>query len=136
MRKPILAVKESKKSKRWRIEGYKLEGKRTRPSFRTKEEAENKLKEIQQLQQRIGLEAQNLPSEALLDAVAAKKILAPLGINLTTAANYYASHQEQAGRSKLVKDALDEYLIHRNRLKLRERSLNDVRFRMLKFNST
>lgn len=136
MRKAKLTVKQDKASTKWIIEGYYPNGKRSRPSFDTKEGAENRIKEIQLLQKRIGLESQHLPTEALLDAVAARKILAEFGITLTAAANYYASHQEQAGRSKLVKDALEDYLVHRKRLNLRERSLNDVRFRMLKFSAT
>jgi len=136
MRKPTLAIKEDKKTKRWRIEGYRENGKRSRKFYKTKIDAEQKLKELQMLQEREGLEAQHLPPESRRDAASALKLLAPYSVTLVDAAKFYVSHQEQAGKSKTIDQALAEYLLRMKQHRLRERSLNDARVRLTKFAAT
>lgn len=103
----------------WTITPLKNEeGKRFRPHFPTRAEAEAERGRRERERKLVGLEGAQMSTALRVEAVQAHRILAPLGANLLTAARHYASYLEKASKStssKSVAQVRDDYLKERER---------------------
>lgn len=122
----------------WTITPLKNEeGKRFRPHFPTRAEAEAERGRRERERKLVGLEGAQMSTALRVEAVQAHRILAPLGANLLIAARHYASYLEKASKSassKSVAQVRDDYLKEREREvkkgELRPITIRNVRSRV------
>jgi integrase len=128
---------------KFRIEGYREEGKRKRLFFRTFSDAEKVLKEkakaqafIQQQEmvkwQREGESAARLPDQVRLMSIRAIEVLTPFGKTIDDAVRHYVAHLEQSSKSIKVNALIEKYLSPRNpkSKKWSKRHREDVKARL------
>ena len=144
---PLRVVQINSKRAYGRVESYwtvtplrNEEGKRYRPHFTTKAEAEAECGRQERTRKLFGLEGSQMSIALRIEAIQAQRILAPHRANLLTAAKHYATHLEKAAKasaSKTIAEAKDEYLAGlesagaRNKdTKLADVSLKNIRCRM------
>jgi integrase len=116
------------------------EGKRFRPHFPTKAEAEAERGRRERERRLVGMEGSQMSTSLRTEAVQAQRILAPLKASLLEAARHYAAHMERSAKasaSKTVTEAKDEYLagleragVRNKDTKLADVSLKNIRCRM------
>jgi len=122
---PLRVVQINSKRADGRVDSYwtvtplkNEEGKRFRPHFATKAEAEAEKGRRERERRLVGIEGSQMSSALRVDAINAQRILAPLGATLLTAARHYAGYLEKSANSaasKTVDEAKDEYLLDREK---------------------
>ena len=144
---PLRVVQINSKRADGRVESYwtvtplrNEEGKRYRPHFTTKAEAEAECGRQERTRKLFGLEGSQMSIALRIEAIQAQRILAPHRANLLTAAKHYATHLEKtakASASKTVAEVKEDYLtnlekggIKNKDRKLAEVSLKNIRCRM------
>jgi len=144
---PLRVVQINSKRQDGRIDSYwtvtplrNEDGKRYRPHFASKAEAEAEKGRRERERRLFGLEGSQMSTALRVDAIQAQRILAPLKATLLTAAKHYAAHLDKAAESsaaKTVAEAKEEYLAKLGKAKdqkkdtrLAESSLRNIRCRM------
>jgi len=123
----------------WTITPLKNEfGKRYRPHFSSKAEAEAERGRRERELRLVGVEGSQMSTALRMDAIQARHLLAPHKISLTAAAKHYLNHLEKtAKKAPLVSEAVEMYLkFGRGRVgkgELREVSLRNMRSRLGSF---
>ena len=113
------------------------EGKRFRPHFPTKVEAEAEKGRRERERRLHGVEGSQMSTSLRMEAIQAQRMLAPLGASLLSAARHYASHLENTAKSSTspaVSEVRDAYLKEREREvkkgELRPITIRNVRSRV------
>jgi len=144
---PLRIVQVNSKRADGRVDSYwtvtplkNEEGKRFRPHFSTKAEAEAEKGRRDRERRLVGLEGSQMSTVLRTEAIQAQRILAPLKASLVEAAKHFVAHMEKSAKasaSKTVTEAKDEYLAKlemagtKNKArKLAEVSLKNIRCRM------
>jgi len=94
------------------------DGKRYRPHFASKAEAEAEKGRRERERRLFGLEGSQMSTALRVDAIQAQRILAPLKATLLTAAKHYAAHLDKKTKTeaaKTVAEAAEAYLKERER---------------------
>lgn len=144
---PLRVVQVNSKRADGRVDSYwtvtplkNEEGKRFRPHFPTRAEAEAERGRRERERKLVGLEGSQMSTALRMEAVQAQRILAPLRTSLVEAAKHYVAHMEKSAKasaSKTMTEAKDEYLAKLEKAgtqnkdrKLAEVSLKNIRCRM------
>jgi integrase len=117
----------------WVITGAKVNGKRKRYFFKTKQAAELELARMQIKLAREGQAALDFDDHARVDALRARQLLSPYGKTLVDAARFLVTHLEINQKSITVLALTDEYLANQKRLGRSYRHLLDMRSRLGRF---
>jgi integrase len=118
------------------IEGARVNGKRRRYFFPTKEKAEAELGRIKIKQRKEGENALKLPDSLRIMALECAQELKPLGKTLKDATEFYVEYLRDAERSISVSALIDEYLAGQQRLKRSQTHIYDLRQRLGRFKET
>jgi len=136
---PYRLRKLSEDPERWQVDfGLLPSGKRPRKVFDSEKEA-RRWAERKQLQiRRIGVKALQLKDEELIDAAEALEIISDLpNATLAKAARFFVAHGEHSGvETRTVPEVITEYLQEARDCNLRPRSIEDIRNRLTRFQST
>ncbi len=118
MRRPQLRIVEYHHSAtaKYVIEGARVNGKRRRYFFPTKEKAEAELGRMKIKQRKEGENALRLPDSLRIMALECAQELKPLGKTLKDATEFYIEYLRDAERSISVSALIDEYLTGQQRL--------------------
>jgi integrase len=95
---------------RFQVDLGKVSGKYIRRTFRTITKARACALDRKTELEQHGFKAKSLPEAQRQDAVAALSALEPFGVNLQTAATFYAKHHKKVDRSNGVSHLIDAYL--------------------------
>jgi integrase len=108
---------------------------RPRRTFSSAQEAHTfaKLKRVER--SNYGVSAVSMDEMLRGDALAAQRLLAPFGVTILTAAEFYASHKERLERSETVSNAVRALLSAKQGDNLRPRYLVDLRCRLSRFSA-
>ena len=122
---PLRVVQIHSKRQDGRVDSYwtvtplkNEEGKRYRPHFASKAEAEAEKGRRERERRLFGIEGSQMSTALRMDAIQAQRILAPLKATLLTAAKHYASHLDSKAKkeaAKTVAEAGEAYLKERER---------------------
>ena len=138
MRRPQLRIVEYHHSAtaKYVIEGARVNGKRRRYFFPTKEKAEAELARMKIKQRKEGENALRLPDSLRIMALECAQELKPLGKTLKDAAEFYIEYLRDAERSISVSALIDEYLAGQQRLNRSKAHIQDLRQRLSRFKET
>jgi len=108
---------------------------RPRRTFSSASQAQTfaKLKRVER--ENYGVSAVSMDEQLRGDTLAAQRILAPYGISVLEAAEYYVAHRERIEKSATVSDALKALLAAKQADNLRPRYLSDLRLRLARFSA-
>jgi integrase len=118
------------------IEGARVNGKRRRYFFPTKEKAEAELGRMKIKQRKEGENALKLPDSLRIMALECAQELKPLGKTLKDATQFYIEYLRDAERSISVSALIDEYLAGQQRLNRSQAHIYDLRQRLSRFKET
>jgi integrase len=118
------------------IEGARVNGKRRRYFFSTKEKAEAELARMRIKQRKEGENALGLPDSLRIMALECAQELKPLGKTLKEATEFYIKYVRDSERSISVCALIDEYLAGQQRLKRSQVHIYDLRQRFSRFKET
>ena len=118
------------------IEGARVNGKRRRYFFPTKEKAEQELLRLKVKQRREGENALKLPDSLRILALECEQELKPFGKTLKDATSFYVRYLRDAERSISVSALIDEFLVNQERLNRSQAHLHDLRQRLGRFKET
>jgi integrase len=135
MRRPQLRIVEYHHSAtaKYVIEGARVNGKRRRYFFPTKEKAEAELARIKIKQRKEGENALRLPDSLRIMALECAQELKPLGKTLNDATQFYVRYLRDAERSISVCALVEEFMAAQNRLNRSQVHLYDLRQRLGRF---
>jgi integrase len=138
MRRPQLRIVEYHHSAtaKYVIEGARVNGKRRRYFFPTKEKAEAELARMKIKQRKEGENALRLPDSLRIMALECAQELKPLGKTLKDATVFYIEYLRDAERSISVSSLIDEYLAGQQRLNRSQAHIYDLRQRLGRFKET
>jgi integrase/recombinase XerD len=115
----------------WIVDGLpKLNGKRQRKFFHTKEAAERELFKVKHKLRREGEKALLLSDAQRIEAFDSIELLKPYNASLRDAANFFIAHHEAAKKSCTVEAAVGEYLKVQKQNRRSERHLEDLKYRL------
>jgi len=122
---------------RYQVDLGKQTGKYVRKSFRTKTEA-RECAELRRIElETHGIAAKHLPENQRVDALAAMARLKGFGVNLLTAAEFYAKHHQEVDSNNGLAALIERYLeVQTDKVakgKLRQRSYVDMVKRLKPF---
>lgn len=117
----------------WVITGAKVNGKRKRYFFKTKQDAELELARMQIKLAREGQAALDFDDHGRVDALRARQLLTPYGKTLVDAAEFLITHLEINQKSITVAALTGEYLSNQKRLGRSHLHLLDMRSRLGRF---
>jgi integrase len=113
----------------WAIDGLpRLNGKRQRKFFRTKEAAERALASVKVKLRKEGEKALLITDTLRIEAFDCFKLLKPYGASLKDAVRFYIAHHEAASKSCTVE--LDEYLKIQRLKRRSDRHIADLKYRL------
>jgi integrase len=118
------------KKQRWVIDGFKVNGRRRRLYFKSKEEARIHLSELQARIHREGEAAWSLSHEERVDAANALELLRPRGVSLIDAARHYAAHLDAKSRSIMFAELRDRFLAAKKADNISQAHLRDLKMRL------
>jgi integrase len=135
MRRPQLRIVEYHHSAtaKYVIEGARVNGKRRRYFFATKEKAEEELARMKIKQRKEGENALRLPDSLRIMALESAEKLKPFTKSLQDAVDFYVRHLREAEASISVSALIGEYLAIQTRLKRSVVHLDDLRQRLGRF---
>jgi integrase len=135
MRRPQLRIVEYRHSAtaKYVIEGARVNGKRRRYFFPTKEKAEAELARIKIKQRREGENALQLPDSLRVIALGCDQELKRFGKTLKDATDFYVRYLRDAERSISVSALIAEYLAGQQRLNRSQAHIYDLRQRLGRF---
>jgi integrase len=138
MRRPQLRIVEYHHSAtaKYVIEGARVNGKRRRFFFPTKEKAEAELTRMKIKQRKEGENALRLSDSLRIMALECSQKLKPLGKTLDDATEFYIKYLGDAERSISVSALIDEYLAGQQRLNRSQAHIYDLRQRLGRFRKT
>jgi integrase len=109
---------------------YRVDGKRRRKYFATRDEAKAERDRILVVMRKEGEDGLKVPNAIRLQAMEAQQLLAPFpGKTIVDAARFYAAHLESLQRSVSVRQLVDEYIREVEGLGRSEVHLGDLRGR-------
>jgi Phage integrase family len=115
----------------WAIDGLpRLNGKRQRKFFRTKDAAERALASVKVKLRKEGEKALLITDTLRIEAVDCFKLLKPYGASLKEAVRFYIAHHEAASKSCTVEAAVDEYLKIQRLKRRSDRHIADLKYRL------
>jgi integrase len=115
----------------WAIDGLpRVDGKRQRQFFRTKDDAEQKLASIKKKLRKEGEKALLIPDALRIEAIECSELLKPLSVSLRDAVSFYIAHHEAAVKSCTVGAAVTEYLKNQALKRRSERHIADLNYRL------
>jgi integrase len=115
----------------WAIDGLpRLNGKRQRKFFRTKEAAERALASVKVKLRKEGENALLITDTLRIEAFDCFKLLKPYGASLKDAVRFYIAHHEAASKSCTVEAAVDEYLKIQRLKRRSDRHIADLKYRL------
>lgn len=115
----------------WAIDGLpRVNGKRQRQFFQTKDDAERKLGTIKKKLRKEGEKALLISDALRIEAIECSELLKPLGVSLRDAANFYIVHHKAAAKSCTVEAAVTEYLKNQELKRRSERHIADLNYRL------
>jgi integrase len=115
----------------WAIDGLpRLNGKRQRKFYRTKEAAERALTSVKVKLRKEGEKALLITDTLRIEAVDCFKLLKPYGASLKDAVRFYIAHHEAASKSCTVEAAVDEYLKIQRLKRRSDRHIADLKYRL------
>jgi integrase len=120
----------------WVITGAKVNGKRKRYFFKTKQAAQLELARMEIKLAREGQAALDFEDPARVDALQARQLLAPYGKSLFDAAEFLVKHLAVNQKSITISALTQQYLANQKRLKRSHRHLLDMRSRLGRFGET
>lgn len=126
-------------SSSWRVEvGARVTGdKRIIRQFPTEEEAKTYAQGMHGQRENHGVRGFALSDDQRVDAVQALEVLAPFGVNLKEAAEFYAKHAKPPAGDRTVSEVVAELLdFKETRQKARPRYLMDLKSRLGRFAAT
>src|ERR1700730_3965910 len=125
---------ESLPLQHWAIDGLpRLNGKRQRKFFRTKEAAERALASVKVKLRKEGENALLITDTLRIEAFDCFKLLKPYGASLKDAVRFYIAHHEAASKSCTVEAAVDEYLKIQRLKRRSDRHIADLKYRLFFF---
>lgn len=141
---PLRVVQINSKRKDGRIDSYwtvtplrNEDGKRFRPHFASRAEAETERGRRERERRLVGVEGSQMSTSLRMDAIQAHRLLAPLKITLLQAAKHYVSYLDKSAKtsaSPTVSEAKDAYLKEREREvrkgELRQITIRNIRSRV------
>jgi integrase len=135
MRRPTLRIVEYRHSAtaKYVIEGVRVNGKRKRFFFQTKDSAEEELARLKTKQRQEGENALRLPDTVRIMAFDCSQELQPFGKSIRDATDFYVKHLQDAERSISVSALIEEYNSAQARLKHSRSHLSDIRQRLERF---
>jgi integrase len=135
MRRPQLRIVEYHHSAtaKYVIEGARVNGKRRRYFFATKEKAEAELARIKIKQRKEGENALRLPDSLRIMALECAQELKPFGKTLADATQFYVRYLRDAARSISVCALIEEFMTAQKRLNRSQSHLYDLRHRLGRF---
>lgn len=95
---------------RWQVNGTAPDGRRVRPRFRTRDEAQAWADDANREVKATGWQAMGLSDEARVEAAKCLEELAPTGRTLTEAVKFYLRHLAETERSVTVTEAVEELM--------------------------
>jgi integrase len=110
-----------------------VEGKRKRPSFPTKQEAQTYAEQARVARANEGTAAFSLPMDIRLDAAKANQVLAPHSVTILEAAKYYQKHVLAYKTAPTVKEIVHKYIDDSVNRNLRPRTIGDLKHRLTCF---
>jgi len=121
----------------WAIDGLpRVNGKRQRKFFRTKEAAERELATVKKKLRKEGEKALLIPDGLRIEAFDCRDRLKPYHASLKDAVSFFISHHEAQKKSCSVQAAIDEYLKLQKLNQRSERHIGDLKYRLGVFNAT
>jgi hypothetical protein len=115
----------------WAIDGLpRLNGKRQRKFFRTKDAAERALASVKVKLRKEGEKALLITDNLRIEAVDCFKLLKPYDSSLKDAVRFYIAHHEAASKSCTVEAAVDEYLKIQRLKRRSDRHIADLKYRL------
>src|SRR6202790_16741 len=115
----------------WAIDGLpRLNGKRQRKFFRTKDAAERALASVKVKLRKEGEKALLITDTLRIEAVDCFKLLKPYGASLKEAVRFYIAHHDAASKSCTVEVAVDEYLKIQRLKRRSDRHIADLKYRL------
>jgi integrase len=135
VRRPQLRIVEYHHSAtaKYVIEGARVNGKRRRYFFPSKQKAEEELARLKTKQRKEGEKALQLPDSLRIMALESAEKLKPFGKSLQDAVDFYVRHLQEAEASISVSALIEEYLAMQTRLKRSQVHLEDLRQRLGRF---
>lgn len=119
----------------WAIDGLpRVNGKRERQFFRTKDDAERKLATIKKKLRKEGEKALLISDALRIEAIECSESLKPLNVSLRVAVDFYIAHHKAAAQSCTVESAVTEYLKNQELKRRSERHIADLNYRLGVFN--
>ena len=115
------------------IEGARVNGKRRRYFFATREKAETALARMKIKQRKEGENALRLSDSLRLMALECAQELQPFGKTLKQATEFYVRYLRDAQRSISVSALIEEFMATQNRLNRSQAHVNDLRQRLGRF---
>jgi integrase len=121
----------------WAIDGLpRVNGKRQRKFFRTKDAAERELATVKKKLRKEGEKALLIPDGLRIEALDCRDRLKPYNASLKDAVSFFISHHEARKKSRSVQAAIDEYLKLQKLNHRSERYIGDLKYRLGAFGGT
>jgi integrase len=115
----------------WAIDGLpRVNGKRQRKFFRTKDAAERELATVKKKLRKEGEKALLIPDGLRIEALDCRDRLKPYNASLKDAVSFFISHHEARKKSCSVQAATDEYLKLQKLNHRSERHIGDLKYRL------
>jgi integrase len=135
MRRPQLRIVEYRHSvtAKYVIEGVRVNGKRKRLFFPTKNKAEEELARLKIKRRNEGENALRISDTLRIVALECAEKLKPFGKSLQDATDFYVKFLRDAERSIAAGVLVDEYLAAQDRLKRSQTHISDLRQRLGRF---
>lgn len=122
---------ESLPVQHWVIDGLpRVNGKRQRKFFRTKEDAERELAATKKKLRKEGEKALLIPDSLRIEAIEAAELLKPFSVSLKDAISFYVAHRQAAAKSCTVEAAVTEYLKNQELKRRSDRHIADLNYRL------
>jgi integrase len=121
----------------WAIDGLpRVNGKRKRKFFRTKDAAERELATVKKKLCKEGEKALLIPDGLRIEALDCRDRLKPYNASLKDAVSFFISHHEAQKKSCSVQAAIDEYLKLQRLNRRSARHIGDLKYRLGAFGGT
>jgi integrase len=135
MRRPTLRIVEYRHSAtaKYVIEGLRVNGKRKRLFFSTKQKADEEFARLKIKRRKEGENALRISDSLRIMALESEQKLTPFGKTLQDAVEFYVHYLQQALQSISVSVLIDDYLAVQKRLKRSQPHIKDLQQRLGRF---
>jgi integrase len=135
MRRPTLRIVEYRHSAtaKYVIEGLRVNGKRKRLFFTTKQKADEEFTRLKIKRRKEGENALRISDALRITALECEQKLAPFGKTIQDATEFYVHYLQQALRSISVSELIEDYLAIQKRLKRSQPHIKDLQQRLGRF---